>query len=408
MPEMAPERSIVHVHLRPDGTAERASASTDRPTTVIVHRPRVPATVLPWGLYLPRSVLLLPRAHEAHPWGAVVSLLRFLQNHLDHGALFVGHREASEPAESGELRARALLHFLRDEQAAWVDIAAAHGRVQDTQAFLQYLSHARGWDTSVPTLSDRADSATARAVETFQRTYNLAFRGDIHEDGIIGEQTLGAVFEVAKAELVHWMELHETSLDALSFFRAERPTMAAEPEFGGQPFVQLLAIPVADRYDLDFEPAGAGIFRVARLTPLPVEEIAAPVFNVLRLRLVDEWGQPLKRQAYELTVNGNTRLGETDERGMLAEPFLPAGPVTMRLGDGAPVLFHDLYEPRRPSEPESDEDLAVLYGDGADDDEDDDGDRFDEDDEDDEDNEDDEDDDAAGDDALAYEGHAPD
>jgi hypothetical protein len=363
MVHMATERTVVHVDLRPDGTIERTSMPTDRATTVVVHRPRVYSSILPWGRYLAGSVLLLPRADEPHPWAPLMGLLQFLQQHLDHGALLVGHRAADEAESLAEMRAQALLAFLCDEQAAWVDIASASGRVRDTQAFLEYLHRVRAWDTHVPSITDTANAATARAVEAFQATYNNAFQADIFEDGIIGEQTLGAIFEVAKAEFVLWAELNETSLDALRFFSSDRPTLAADLEFGGQPWIRLLAIPFAARYDLDRAPAGAGVFRVARLLPLPAAEIAAPAFNLLQVRLLDEWGQPLKRQAYELTAGSETRFGETDEHGVLAEPFMPAGTVTLRLGDGAPVLFHDLYQARQvlppsgeSSGPESDDD----------------------------------------------------
>lgn len=304
MSSVANDRTSVHVQLRPDGTVERASIPTNQPTTVIVHRPRLPATVLPWARFLPRSVLLLPRANEPHAWAPIMALLRFLQAHLDHGALIVGHREANEPDETAVLRAQALVHFLHDEQNEWVGIASAKGRVQDSQAFLQYLHHARGWDTHVPVVTDTADAPTARAVEAFQRTYNLAFRGEIYVDGVIGEQTLGAIFEVAKAELVNWAELNGTSLDALNYYSSGRPTMGAAPQWSGQPFVQLIAVPFADRYNLDVAPEGAGIFDVARLVPLPAEEVRAPVLNVLQLHLADEWGRPLRHQAYELTVEG--------------------------------------------------------------------------------------------------------
>jgi hypothetical protein len=346
MSRMAGERTVVHVDLRPDGTIDRTSVPTDQATTIVVHRPAVYTSVRPWGEYLTRSVLLLPHADRPHPWAPIMGLLRFLQEHLDHGALLVGHRGASEPEELADLRARALLAFLRDEQAAWVDIASASGRVQDSQAFLEYLHRVRGWDTHVPAITDTANAATARAVEAFQATYNTAFRADIFVDGVIGEQTLGAIFEVAKAEFVQWAELNHTSLDALRFHSSDRPTLAADLEFGGQPWIRLLAIPFAARYDRERAPAGAGIFRVARLLPLPAAEIAAPAFNLLQVRLLDEWGRPLARQAYELTAAGETRFGETDERGVLAEPFMPAGAVTLRLGDGAPVVFHDLYQPR--------------------------------------------------------------
>ncbi len=336
----------MHVDLHADGSIDRRAIATDRPTTIVVHRPRVYASAIEWTSYLRGSILLLPRIGPQHPWAAIVGWLRCLQQRGDHGALIVGHREASEPEDFAELRARALRHFLRDEQQAWVELATAHGRVQDTQVFLDYLHSVSAWDTGLPTITDTADAATARAVEAFQRTYNLAFQADIHEDGVIGEQTLGAIFEVAKTELVHWLELNQTSLDALNYYLSAEQ-LSADPVFDGRPWVQLLAIPFCDRYDLAREPDGAGLYPIAHLLPLPLVEIEAPLYHVLQIRLLDEWGAPLVRQAYELSVAGDTRFGETDEHGRLAEPFLPPGAVTLRLGEGAPVLFHDLYQPRQ-------------------------------------------------------------
>jgi len=343
---MSSERTVVHVELRADGTIDRTNLSTGQWTTLLVHRPQVHTSEPPWTGYLAGSVLLLPRVGPHHPWAPLVAWLRHLQQHLDHGGLLVGHREASEPAEFAGLRARALLHFLRDEQQDWVSLASAHGRVQDTQVYLDYLHRVCGWDTQVPAISDRADAATARAVEAFQRTYNLAFRADIYEDGVIGEQTLGAIFEVAKTELVHWLELGETSLDALRLYTADG-VLAADPAFDGRRWLQLLALPLSDRYDLAREPAGAGLYPIARLLPLP-GEARGPAYHVLEIRVVDEWGEALPHQAYELTVAHETRFGETDEYGLLAEPFMPPGDVTLRLADGAPVLFHDLYQSRQP------------------------------------------------------------
>src|SRR5690606_890749 len=172
-----------------------------------------------------------------HPWAPVVAWLRHLQQHVAHYGLIVGHREAGEPEELAGLRARALLHFLRDEQPAWVALASEHGRVQDTQVYLDYLHRVCGWNTPIPAITDVADAATAKAVEAFQRTYNLAFRADIYEDGVIGEQTLGALFEVAKAELVHWLELGDTSLDALRFHASDE-VLAVDPAFDGRRWTQ--------------------------------------------------------------------------------------------------------------------------------------------------------------------------
>lgn len=359
---VAPPPSV-RVALAPDRTLGDASIETGRTTDVVIQRPRLPATGRPFGTFQPRSVLLLPRPDAPHPWAVVIALLRFLEPRLDHGALLVGHRGPDEPADLAALRAEALRRFLADDEAGWVEIAAEHGRVQDTQVFLEYLHREHGWSTHVDEITDRADSATARAVEEFQATYNLAFHRQVFEDGIIGRQTLGAIFEVAKTELVHWMEHAEVALHSLRFFAEDRRTLAADASFDGERWVELMALPLGARYDLGREPAGAGIYRVARRTPLPCEEVEPPAYGVLQVRLVDEWGQPLAHRGYTLRVGEDVRVGETDARGMLAEALLPAGVPVLRLDDGRPVLFHDRYEARRELGIEAEtEDFSYVAG----------------------------------------------
>ena len=270
----------VRVALAPDRTLGDASIQTGRTTDLVIERPRLPATVRPFGTYLPRSVLLLPRPDAPHPWAAVIALLRFLELRVDQGALLVGHQGPDEPAGLAELRAEALRLFLADDEAGWVGIAAEHGRVQDTQVFLEHLHREHGWSTHVGEITDRADSTTARAVKEFQATYNLAFHRQVFEDGVIGRQTLGAIFEVAKTELVHWMEHAQVGLHSLRFFAEDRPTLAADASFDGERWVELMAMPLWAPYDLTREPAGAGIYRVARRTPLPCEDVEPPVHGV--------------------------------------------------------------------------------------------------------------------------------
>lgn len=235
--------------------------------------------------------------------------------------------------------------------------------MQDTQVFLDYLHREHGWSTRVEEITDRADSATARTVEEFQRTYNLAFHRQVFEDGVIGRQTLGAIFEVAKTELVHWMEHAEVALHSLRFFAEDRRTLAADASFDGDRWVELMALPLWAPYDLVREPAGAGIYRVARRTALPCDEVDPPAYGVLQVRLIDEWGQPLAHRGYTLRVGADARVGETDARGMLAEAMLPVGVPLLRLDDGRPVLFHDRYEPRRELGIEAEtEDFSYVAG----------------------------------------------
>jgi hypothetical protein len=128
----------------------------------------------------------------------------------------------------------------------------------------------------------------------------------------------------------------------------------AGPAFGAERRVELLAVPLGVPYDLARQPHGSGIYPLAKLFPIAVEDVVSPRFGVLEVQVIDERGEPLVDRAYELRVGHDTRVGVTDHRGMLAEPFLPEGIPILRFDGGHLVLFHDLYQPRV-SLPPSDE-----------------------------------------------------
>ena len=87
---------------------------------------------------------------------------------------------------------------IRGRRAAWVELAAHDGSLEEICGYFGHLSAHRGW--SIPT-----ENGFAAQVEAFQAAYNTRFGAAILEDGVCGTQTLGAVFDVLTDELARWL-----------------------------------------------------------------------------------------------------------------------------------------------------------------------------------------------------------
>ena len=92
-------------------------------------------------------------------------------------------------------------HLLTDAREAWVDLAAKHGSPADVQRQLRYLARAHDWPTEPTRLDGIVDARVEAAVSQFQAHYNAVFAGSIEVDGVIGVETLGAMYDVQRAEL---------------------------------------------------------------------------------------------------------------------------------------------------------------------------------------------------------------
>lgn len=288
------------------------------------------------------GVLTLPRpsAGRFHPWTALTILAAHLQDHPGSGFVALGHQEIGEPSGHSVLRAAALVHLIRDEREPWVAIAAKWGRVRDTQEFLAYLHDERGWTLPAPPFTDEADDATAAAVLAFQRAYNATLDGEpLLEDGVIGAQTLAAIFDTARADLLQWLEFHGTAAGSLVFHDdarvalacAERfkpyPTMPALPPRHAGRLVDLVIVPPdpAVAIDLAKTPEGAGIYDVASIGTLPLREIVGPRAGMnVEIVLRDATGAAVGGATFEVVVPGGAihrgtldALGEARIEGLI-------------------------------------------------------------------------------------------
>jgi hypothetical protein len=255
-----------------DPAAPRSLAlATDEEHVLIVSAPVLHRLVPGCLAYRAKSVLLLPAPWRAFdPWDVVVALCGWLRERPDHGAVLVGHHADDEDPRHGELRPKALLHFFEGDADAWVAIAAKDGRVSDTQGFLQYLAARHGWPTALSAATDVADEATEGAVEAFQREYNRRFDRSILEDGVIGTQTLGAIFEVASDDLERHLALGGESRSTLRWFDDDVRILAGSRDLAshfsaaGGRALDVVLVPLAADIDVRAEPPAIDVYERAR------------------------------------------------------------------------------------------------------------------------------------------------
>ncbi|MBV1862271.1 MAG: hypothetical protein KUG77_27880, partial [Nannocystaceae bacterium] len=87
---------------------------------------------------------------------------------------------------------------VRGRRDAWVALATEDGSLEEIRAYFAHLSTHRGWPIPV-------EGSPDIQVRAFQGEYNTRFDATIFEDGVCGEQTLGAVFDVVRDELHRWL-----------------------------------------------------------------------------------------------------------------------------------------------------------------------------------------------------------
>jgi len=321
-------------------TPMRTVAAPERARDPVVLRLELGALGFP-----PLGVLTLPRADAArrHPWAALVTVLKYLRDHPGARLVVAGHAEPNEPADHSRLRAEALVAFLEDDRAAWLAIAVKWGRVVDTQLLLAALARDEGWPITPPSPTDVADEATADAVLEFQRAVNArrSPADAIHEDGVIGAQTLAAIYEVARAGFLGWLDVNRVTAAAPAWFRAASPTIACASRFkphrtmpplpahhGGR-FVDLIVVPpdAAAKIDLGRAPEGAGVYEVAEIRTLVLGGIVRPRLGLaLELAVRDDRDTPMAGAQFEVVdPTGRRYAGVLDEHGEARLAGLPAG-----------------------------------------------------------------------------------
>lgn len=200
-----------------------------RHNRVVVNRPR---------LQRPHHTPLVGRAGSSlvspGPWNDHLHVTPFVlsavarQQELEAGVVFViGHATSDEAGDLALSRADVVQHLVADDRSAWVDTVAAHGSLGSVLGVLDHLSRHRGWSCPPGEFSDDESPATKSAVGAFQAEYNQRFDASIHEDGVCGRQTLGAVFDVLRDEWHAWVA--ERQLDDATIDAADIRYLGADP-----------------------------------------------------------------------------------------------------------------------------------------------------------------------------------
>lgn len=129
------------------------------------------------------------------------------QAHPGQKVLVTGHtdREGRDAynLELSRLRAENVLHILQGNRQSWIDVCGRKHRVEDYQQILRWVDVIWGWGCSPGNVDNVPGPRTTEAIKVFQARYNRGarrmprgFRADIVVDGIVGEETWGAFFDV--------------------------------------------------------------------------------------------------------------------------------------------------------------------------------------------------------------------
>ena len=135
-----------------------------------------------------------------------------------HQLLDAGHTDTSgKDAYNLTLsvqRADSVLHALLGNRSAWVAVSLAKHKVEDYQQIVKWTSWAYGWDSDPGPIDNVHGSQTTAGVKGFQRNYNNTFGGSLVVDGVVGEKTWGAIFDVYMDYLKSSMEVDDAGLAA--------------------------------------------------------------------------------------------------------------------------------------------------------------------------------------------------
>ena len=131
----------------------------------------------------------------------ILAALRFLEGNPQHALVIAGHTDTSgDPAFNTRLsaaRGRSVLALLEAKKTDFVAACAAFNAPGDDPVVLHYAARTRGWPCD-PASRDRA---TPDEVRGFQQTFNRDFAASIDVDGVVGNETRGAYFDLYQADL---------------------------------------------------------------------------------------------------------------------------------------------------------------------------------------------------------------
>ena len=343
-----------HVFDFPFGAAVEAAVLTGATRTILLRRPEVERVDTSNLGFAPDSALLVALGELRSPVQGLATAMARLQLGPACRLLVVGHASPDGDLDANELlalrRAECVRHLLVGDRDAWVDLAAHHGSPADVQRLLRYLARAHDWPTEPTRVDGVVDDAVANALASFQAHYNAVFAADLTVDGVCGEQTLGALFEVQRQELRLQLAAVEVPNDPPKWFTSKGVISAGARVLGhpaipgswsakGQRRVDLLLIP--DDITWRESHGIVEIYDVARLRLLPMSPLAVGPCDLI-VQVVDHYGRPLANEPYRLVTDDETREGTSDDQGMVFERDLRGRSPRLTCGD-AVIIIDDPY-----------------------------------------------------------------
>lgn len=328
-----------------------ADVATGALQTIILRRPlieRIDGEGLGFAV---DSALLIPLDDHLAPAPALATALARLRRAPTLRLLLVGHASADGSAKGNDelarRRAECARHLLVGDRDAWVDLAAKHGSPADVQRLLRYLARVHDWPTEPTRVDGAMDAHVKAAVSAFQSTYNRIFDANILVDGVVGVETLGALFDVQRHELRHQLTALEVPEDeAPRWFTASGTSSAgarvlAHPGIpqsqapAGQRRVDLLLIDdiVQWRESHGLE----RLYDVARFQLIPISPRTMGRSDLV-VQLVDHYGRILTDEPYRVITDEEEREGTSDDQGIVVERGLRGRFVRLVCGEAIIIV----------------------------------------------------------------------
>lgn len=363
-------------------TVERTSRDVDEPVTLASgDRHTVKLRFLRVGLlesgdvhFNLDSALLLPHLDRAAAQRDVVSGLAVVVACLLHAKqnpsqkiLVAGHTDRSGTDEYNlglsRLRAENVLALLRGDRERWVATAREKLKVLDIQLLMSWLTRSWGWQCDPGVLDGVNGPRTTAAIRMFQEAYNEHVGGDLTVDGIVGKQSLGAMFDLYMKEIALLAGFEESELastqSGLGFVEPGKefvgcgehhpidPSTESSDRSASDRRVEILFFEPGDPLELDCHPSREACLpdacqlydrRRYGFDPLPLAEV--PRIGWLDLQTVDAFGYRVPNFDLELTLDsGETLPVTTDDAGYWSDRVRANERIEVRTASGEPVRF---------------------------------------------------------------------
>src|SRR5690606_4620571 len=163
----------------------------------------------------------------------------------------------------------------------------------------------------------------------FQSTYNRVFDAQILVDGVVGVETLGALFAIQRHELRHQLAALDVPEEPPQWFTATGISSAGARVLAHPGIPQSQTAAGQRRVDR--------LHGVARCRAVPISSLAMGRSDRV-VQLVDHYGRILADEPYRVITDEEEREGTSDDQGIVAERGLHGRFVRLVCGEAAIVV----------------------------------------------------------------------